>query len=92
MNGTPAKVTVQYGDFSGALTKVNAALVEAKKYAANATQERMIDGYIKSFETGSIQAHKDASTEWVKDVGPVVETYIGVGGPHHLFLKLSKLT
>ncbi|XP_006458134.1 hypothetical protein AGABI2DRAFT_64000 [Agaricus bisporus var. bisporus H97] len=29
------------------------------------------------FETGSIQDHKDASKEWVKDVGPVVESYIG---------------
>lgn len=31
------------------------------------------------FETGSIKDHKEASREWVKDVGPVVESYIGVG-------------
>jgi len=34
--------------------------------------------HMARFETGSIQAHKDASEEWVKDVGPVVESYIGV--------------
>jgi len=37
----------------------------------------MIGGYIKSFETGSIDDYKEASREWVKDVGPVVESYIG---------------
>ncbi|KAI0054058.1 aflatoxin-detoxifizyme [Auriscalpium vulgare] len=72
-----AKLTVQYGDFSDALKRVNAALSEAKKYAANDHQAAMIEGYIKSFETGSIEDHKEASRHWVKDVGPVVESYIG---------------
>ncbi|KIJ60992.1 hypothetical protein HYDPIDRAFT_116493 [Hydnomerulius pinastri MD-312] len=72
-----AKMTVEYGDFSEALTKVVAALQEAKKYTASETQTAMLEGYIKSFETGSIEEHKKGSTEWVKDIGPVVESYIG---------------
>ena len=31
-----------------------------------------------SFDSGSIPEHKAASTECVKDIGPVVESYIGV--------------
>ncbi|KAG6866907.1 hypothetical protein C0991_003822 [Blastosporella zonata] len=78
-----ATLKIQYGDFSGPLTAVVDALQEAKKYTANANQTAMIEGYIESFATGSIQAHKDASKHWVKDVGPVVESYIGVRGVAH---------
>ncbi|KAG5642191.1 hypothetical protein DXG03_003429 [Asterophora parasitica] len=76
-NSVKATLKVEYGDFSDSLQAANEALREAKKYAANDNQKAMIQGYIKSFETGSIQDHKDASKYWVKDVGPVVESYIG---------------
>ncbi|KAG5652743.1 hypothetical protein H0H81_003884 [Sphagnurus paluster] len=72
-----ATLKVEYGDFSESLKAVNEALREAKKYAANDNQKEMIEGYIKSFDSGSIQDHKDGSKAWVKDVGPVVESYIG---------------
>ncbi|KAG8890863.1 hypothetical protein FRB98_004908 [Tulasnella sp. 332] len=71
------KVNVEYGDFSEALQKSANALEEAKKYAANDIQRKMLEGYAKSFISGSIEEHKEASTEWVKDIGPVVESYIG---------------
>ncbi|KZT61788.1 hypothetical protein CALCODRAFT_490689 [Calocera cornea HHB12733] len=77
VGNTKLSVTVQYGDFSGEMSRVAAALKEAKKYAANAHQEGMLDGYIKSMETGDMKAHIDGSIEWVKDIGPVVESYIG---------------
>ncbi|KAI0065345.1 aflatoxin-detoxifizyme [Artomyces pyxidatus] len=77
LQGTSVKLTVQYGDFSDPLKKVNVALAEAKKYAANENESLMIDGYIQSFKTGSVEDHKTASKYWVKDVGPVVESYIG---------------
>ena len=32
---------------------------------------------IYSFKTGSIDAHIKGSEHWVRDVGPVVESYIG---------------
>ncbi|EPQ58127.1 aflatoxin-detoxifizyme [Gloeophyllum trabeum ATCC 11539] len=72
-----AQLTIAYGDFAGPLAKAVAALTEAKKYAANENQERMLEGYAESFRTGSVSAHKKASEWWVRDVGPVVESYIG---------------
>ncbi|CAK5277698.1 unnamed protein product [Mycena citricolor] len=75
--GDGAQLTVKYGDMQKYLAEVVVSLKEAKKYARNEQQTKMIEGYIKSFETGSIQDHKDGSRHWVKDVGPVVESYIG---------------
>ncbi|KAK2466923.1 hypothetical protein APHAL10511_001181 [Amanita phalloides] len=72
-----AKLRVQYGDYSKALTAVVSALNEAKKYTANDHQTQMLSGYVKSFESGSIQDHKDGSKHWVQDIGPIVESYIG---------------
>ncbi|KAJ7449805.1 aflatoxin-detoxifizyme [Mycena latifolia] len=72
-----SKLTVKYGDMQKPLAKAVSYLEEAKKYGQNVNQTNMIEGYIKSFNSGSIQDHKDASTHWVKDVGPVVESYIG---------------
>ncbi|KAJ6596888.1 aflatoxin-detoxifizyme [Mycena vulgaris] len=75
--GKGSTLTIRYGDMQEPLSKAVSCLHEAKKYAQNANQAAMIEGYIKSFDSGSIQDHKDASKHWVKDVGPVVESYIG---------------
>ncbi|KZT26206.1 aflatoxin-detoxifizyme [Neolentinus lepideus HHB14362 ss-1] len=70
-------LTIQHGDFARPLQNAVRALAEAKKYAANAHQEEMLAGYIASFTTGSVAAHKRASEWWVRDVAPVVESYLG---------------
>lgn len=55
-----ATFDLQYGEFGSYLKDVNKNLLEAKKYAANEHQEKMIDLYIKHFETGDINIHKDS--------------------------------
>ncbi|KAF9792408.1 aflatoxin-detoxifizyme [Thelephora terrestris] len=77
VEGKKITLAIKYGDFSEPLKKAIDALTEARKYTANDHQSRMIDQYIESFRTGSVPAHKKGSIEWVKDIGPVVESYIG---------------
>jgi len=71
------KFAITRGDYAPIMTRVVAALEEAIPQAANPTQQSMLRNYIKSFTSGSIASHKDASRDWIKDTGPAVESYIG---------------
>ncbi|OHS95367.1 Dipeptidyl peptidase 3 [Tritrichomonas foetus] len=65
------------GRYSETLKKVNYWLEKAKACAANENQEKMLEELIKSYQTGSCDAHVKYSEYWVKDVDPSVEHYHG---------------
>lgn len=73
--GNMFKVTT--GDYMQLLEKVSENLEEAIKHASNDLEKDMLKNYIKSFTEGSLDAHKDGSRYWIKNKGPIVETYIG---------------
>lgn len=56
---------------------VNHYLGEARKYAANEVQEKMIDEYIEHFRSGDMERHKESQRLWIKDTQPAIETNIG---------------
>ena len=37
----------------------------------------MIANYVEHFKFGDVDKHKDSQRNWIKDIGPVVETNIG---------------
>ena len=59
------------------MRNVNKYLSEAKKYAANEIQEKMIEEYIEHFRNGDMERHKESQRLWIKDVQPDIETNIG---------------
>ncbi|KAK7198855.1 metallo-peptidase, Clan M-, Family M49 [Novymonas esmeraldas] len=68
---------LHYGDYSKEMERVVRELHLARQYAENETQVRMLDHYIEHFTNGDVDAHKESQREWVKDVGPIVESNIG---------------
>lgn len=72
-----AKVEFKFGDHSREMGLVADYLRKAREYAANDTQQKMLDEYIKHFESGSSHAHKESQKFWVKDLSPITETNIG---------------
>ena len=50
--------------------------ISMQGYASNAHEKAMLESYIKSFRTGSVDDHKEGSRQWIRDKGPIVETYV----------------
>ncbi|XP_047133114.1 dipeptidyl peptidase 3 isoform X1 [Hydra vulgaris] len=72
-----SEINITRGDYAPLLKRVIENLQKAKEFAANTNEECMIDNYIKSFNSGSIDAHKEGSRFWIRNQGPIIENYIG---------------
>ncbi|EFY86868.1 dipeptidyl peptidase, putative [Metarhizium acridum CQMa 102] len=66
-----------YGDYAKEMKNIAAYIKQAADNADNDTQRRMHINYNMSFESGSLEAYKDAQRNWIKDKGPMVECNIG---------------
>lgn len=63
------KIKIVYGDFKEELKGAADHLEKAIEFAANDNQKEMMREYVKSFRTGSIEAHKRSQIAWIKDIG-----------------------
>lgn len=72
-----ARVNLTIGDYSPLMAELASHLEKAQKHASNDTEKSMLKSYEASFLQGSVDKHKDGSRFWIKDKGPVIETYIG---------------
>ena len=70
-------VNVTSGDFHTILAKVTDNIEQAKHYTSNENQREMLTNYEEHFRFGDINKHKDSQRNWIRDIGPVVETCIG---------------
>ncbi|CAG2060189.1 unnamed protein product, partial [Timema podura] len=69
-----SKFVVTKGDYSPIMKLLVQHLGKAKEHAANDFEKKMLDHYQTSFTTGSLDAHKDGSRQWIKNKDPIIET------------------
>uniref|UniRef100_A0A0N4U2V0 Dipeptidyl peptidase 3 n=1 Tax=Dracunculus medinensis TaxID=318479 RepID=A0A0N4U2V0_DRAME len=72
-----ATILIERCDYGPILLHTVHWLKKALPFVANENQEKMISMFIKHFESGDINEHKEGSRYWIKDIEPVVEFYIG---------------
>ncbi|PHH72793.1 hypothetical protein CDD82_5799 [Ophiocordyceps australis] len=70
-------IKLVFGDYSKEMGHVAAYIEKAAINADNDHEKNMHHNYATSFETGSLEAYKDAQRSWIKDKGPMVECNIG---------------
>lgn len=70
-------IKLVYGDYAKEMKAIAAYSKQAADNADNKTQGSMYTNYTNSFETGSLEAYKNAQRDWIKDKGPMVESNIG---------------
>lgn len=64
------------GDYSPLLHKMVGCLEQAVPFG-NQIEGLMLQAYIRSFTTGSLNEHKQGSRLWIQNRSPAIETYIG---------------
>ncbi|KAH6626644.1 dipeptidyl peptidase III [Chaetomium sp. MPI-SDFR-AT-0129] len=79
--GLDAKVRLVRGDHHQEMLSIVSALEEAAKYAFNDKQAGFIRHLIESFQTGSLDAYREALKAWITDASPRVETILGFVEP-----------
>lgn len=75
--GDGKKVKLVFGDYKNEMKTIADHFEKAREYAANETEVKMVEEYVKSFRTGSLQAFKESQRYWIKDKGPEVEADVG---------------
>lgn len=77
-----AVIRIVRGDHAEEMLKICSALSEAKGYAENDKQLKVLSDYIESFQTGSLNAFRESQKTWVTDISPNVENMIGFVEPY----------
>jgi dipeptidyl-peptidase-3 len=80
--GGKGKIKTVLGDHSLDLQRVCEELSLASNYAASDLQRQILEGYIESFKTGSLEKYRDSLRLWVADKSPRVEHIFGFVEPY----------